>query len=471
MRAGSLFSGIGGMDLGLERAGMEIVWQVENDPYCQKILEKHWPGVRRHGDVKTFPPASPDSYAVCERCGSGCKKPVRETYGRAAARCYCEFRCDLICGGFPCQPVSLAGRRQAASDPRWLWPHFARIVRLLRPRYVLIENVPGLLSDCEGRIGRCLCGWLGRWRGMRLSTEEQGLLLSESGHRNEHKSQADTDGVREAFQGTHARQSGEDGAMGSVGKVDHNGAAMPAISQEDCAFYDPEEGSSRDADCLVRKSKAKRQRQNSLVEKPQRESREIALGATGIESQRTNCPVCGRSLAESTKRTFRPMSEVLGQLSEMGFDAEWATIPASAFGAPHKRERVFVVAYASGERRNRRCPNGRSVKPAEHCSERESETLRKAAPDRDRDCVQARIFRPGREVAALPRPCWGTDQPGVDRAAHGVPHRVERIRGLGNAVVPQVAEWIGRQIIAFDDESPDPTSPRGHGSTSTSRTR
>lgn len=115
---GSLFSGIGGMDLGLERAGMRCAWQVEIDDYARRVLAKHWPDVRRHDDVRTFPPTDPN-----------------------------EWRCDLIAGGFPCQPVSTAGKRLGTADERWLWPEFARVIRELRPRLVLLENTPGLLTS------------------------------------------------------------------------------------------------------------------------------------------------------------------------------------------------------------------------------------------------------------------------------------------------------------------------------------
>lgn len=121
MTFGSLFSGIGGMDLGLEWAGMECRWQVEVDPFCSRILAKHWPRVMRHGDIHTFTNAE---------------------------------HVDLIAGGFPCQPVSLlgacAGKRRGKADERWLWPEFRRVINDLRPRYVLLENVVGLLSTGLG---------------------------------------------------------------------------------------------------------------------------------------------------------------------------------------------------------------------------------------------------------------------------------------------------------------------------------
>jgi len=118
---GSLFAGIGGFDLGFERAGMECKWQVEIDPFCEKVLAKHWPDVRKYRDVR--------------ECGKHNLPTV-----------------DLICGGFPCQPVSLAGRQKAQGDPRWLWPEFARVVAEMQPRWVVMENVTGLLGSGMGDI-------------------------------------------------------------------------------------------------------------------------------------------------------------------------------------------------------------------------------------------------------------------------------------------------------------------------------
>jgi DNA (cytosine-5)-methyltransferase 1 len=115
LTAGSLFSGIGGLDLGLERAGFEVRWQVESDERRQAVLARHWPAVKRFGDIASL--ALEDL------------EPV-----------------DLICGGFPCQDVSQLGRRAGLEGERsGLWAHFARLIRGLRPGYVLVENVPSLL--------------------------------------------------------------------------------------------------------------------------------------------------------------------------------------------------------------------------------------------------------------------------------------------------------------------------------------
>ena len=127
---GSLFSGIGGLELGLEMTGgFETRWQCEIDPFCREVLAKHWPGVKRYGDIREV------NWADVE--------PV-----------------DLICGGFPCQDVSYAGNRKGIEDGTrsGLWSYFAAAIHAIRPRFAIIENVPGLLTVGGGEdcIGFCL---------------------------------------------------------------------------------------------------------------------------------------------------------------------------------------------------------------------------------------------------------------------------------------------------------------------------
>jgi len=111
---GSLFSGIGGFDAGLEAAGWACAFQVEVDPFCTKVLERHWPHVPRHRDIRGVTPT--DLAAV-----------------------------DLLCGGFPCQDLSVAGRRAGLAGARsGLFFEFVRVATELRPRWLLLENVPGL---------------------------------------------------------------------------------------------------------------------------------------------------------------------------------------------------------------------------------------------------------------------------------------------------------------------------------------
>jgi len=298
---GSLFAGIGGFDLGLERAGMTCLWQVEIDDYATKVLEKHWPNVKRFRDVREIKEG--DLEAV-----------------------------DLICGGFPCQDVSTASKTRAGirGERSSLWGEFARIIGMLRPRYVIIENVPAI-----------------RARGLTM---------------------------------------------------------------------------------------------------------------------------------------------VLQDIAALGYDAEWHCVPASAIGAPHQRDRIWIIAYPAGTFRRpilvrppspddadidgvgcrgraresspRRGPepedctaHANTLRPRlENGPETGSEGEAPALLDAAGRCVyRGAIREPLAEFARLrgERTHWAVE-PGVVRMVYGVSNRVDRIRCLGNAVVPQMAEWLGRMIMAAD---------------------
>ncbi len=117
----SLCSGIGGIDLAAEWAGMQIVGQVEIDPYCRRVLAKHWPDVKRVGDIR---------------------KVWEHDFGRV----------DVVAGGIPCQPFSVAGKRGGAADDRYLWPEMLRIVQIYEPGWVLVENVAGFVGMALDRV-------------------------------------------------------------------------------------------------------------------------------------------------------------------------------------------------------------------------------------------------------------------------------------------------------------------------------
>lgn len=273
LTVGSLFAGIGGFDLAAERAGLEVKWQVEIDPFCQRVLEKHWPHVRRYRDIR--------------ECGASNLEPV-----------------DIICGGFPCQDISSAGgKRGISGEQSGLWTEMCRIVREIRPPFVVVENVADLLA--------------------------------------------------------------------------------------------------------------------------------------------------------------RGLGDVLGDLAACRYDAEWDCLQAAAVGAPHGRDRLWLVAYphadeggceVSGE-----C-DGATVQGAAN--------WRSCRPDPDGLCADVpdatgpaeavrsrRWTRKGIDFArwradARQRAGWEAE-PAICRVADGVSPGLDnaRLAALGNAIVPQIAEWIFRQIL------------------------
>ena len=297
LRVGSLFSGIGGIELGLHRTGgFETVWMNEIDPHARKVLALRFPGLPIYDDVRDI----------------GIKYDVPPV--------------DVLVGGFPCQDISNAGKRKGIDGERsGLWSEYARIIRMVRPRYVIVENVAALLARNK-RAG-----------------------------------------------------------------------------------------------------------------------------------------------------TAAPIARVLGELSESGYDAEWQIISAASVGAPHLRERVFIVAYPS----DFGCDNRGDHRRERYVQAHQERNHSQALADRKQLLSQPGKVRPilsdpnmqgleewevfggnaAEELAAIKRSSSeGTGQwavePALDRVVDGLSGRVDasirkrEIIRLGNAVVPQVAEFVGRQILA-----------------------
>lgn len=127
MTHGSLFSGIGGFDLAAAWAGWTNVFNCEIDPFCRRVLKYHFPESEQYGDIKTT------DFTVW------------------------RDRVDVLTGGFPCQPFSLAGKRKGTADDRYLWPAMLGVVRTVRPRWVVGENVLGIVNWSQGMVFEQVC--------------------------------------------------------------------------------------------------------------------------------------------------------------------------------------------------------------------------------------------------------------------------------------------------------------------------
>jgi len=346
---GSLFAGIGGFDLGLERAGMRCAWQVEIDDYCQRVLAKHWPDIERYADVR--------------ECGAHNLKAV-----------------DLICGGFPCQPHSVAGKRRGAADDRNLWPEYRRIVAELRPQWVLGENVPGIITTMLDEVLFDL-----ESEGYACTTIALPAVAFDAPHRRDR-----------VFIVAHANE--------------YAGNARWPESERQQWTSRATDGSEVVAHAT---GDIRRASGHARPDTPDRPGPVVAY-------------------AECNQH----QSQVRGRIGETG-------------GVPQVNQQRHSSTRESGRTSAIRIPDERYVADAE--SEREA-----AAQQRGRLCGieqggETVAYADGESPVGVTEPwdqCnqWAVE-PDVGRVAHGVPHRVDRLRALGNAVVPQVAEWIARRII------------------------
>jgi DNA (cytosine-5)-methyltransferase 1 len=263
----SLFSGIGGFDLGFDRAGMECVLQVEKDEKARAVLKRHWPDVP--------------------------KMELVEDVTRGSIRQLGIDSVDLICGGFPCQDISLSSTKQAGLNGKrsGLWFEMLRIISEIKPKWVVGENVSALLTVNSGR----------------------------------------------------------------------------------------------------------------------------------------------------------DFGTVLSGLAQIGYDAEWDCLPAAAFGAPHRRDRVFIVAYPAGQLRVDR------VLWWGNCQEIDDGQWQTSEWGTHR-----KLSELGAKTLSGLAYQWQEGSPSsqVCRMVDGLPAELDRLGQLGNAIVPQVAEWIGRRIVEIDNVQP-----------------
>jgi DNA (cytosine-5)-methyltransferase 1 len=348
LTVGSLFSGIGGLDLGLERAGFKVIWQSEIDPYCNKVLKKHWPEVPNHGNIK-------------EIDWSTIKRP------------------NVICGGYPCQPFSLAGRRQGTDDPRHLWPWVRTAISELRPDYALLENVRGHLTmggiEVIGELAEI--GYDAEWRivsaaGVGAPHRRDRLIIVA------YPAQLFSDGVN-----NNARGGLEPEAVSELG---NSGRASHVAYPNDTRGRTPERGI------------------NTVGASEVQERENVAqFGASGRGTNVANTP------------------------GEQGNGRQ----PRSDYKEPTKKGLQEQIR-ASGT----------------NVANTDSEQLGQRRESQHAGQARAVWKHNGTGQARYDGWQWWEVEPDVGRVADGVPHRVDRLRGLGNAVVPQVAEYIGHLIMA-----------------------
>ena len=327
LRYGSLFSGIGGIDLGMDMAGFECAWQVEIDDYCRQILDKHWPGVPKYKDIYEVKGAEIE--------------PV-----------------DILCGGFPCQPVSVAGKRGGVDDERWLWDEFYRLICELRPRWVVAENVTGLFS---ANSGRAFAGVL--------------RDLAEGGY----------DAVWDVYSA---------GGPGGVG-APHRRERVFFVAHTDSPQSVKD---SRDV------------REEFKVPKVNREDiSTVVSGGGGKDVANTKSKRHGRRTGKKRRITKRELQQEKQRRSKVGSETE---------GRSRSHGDVADTYGKRGRSGDTEWENAKNVRQSPRCK------------------INGQ---------------WDVE-PNVGRVANGVPRRVDRLRALGNGVVPQVAYKVARMIYEYTEK-------------------
>ena len=323
-----LFSGIGGFSLGLERAGpFRTVAFCEREPFPQAVLRKHWPEVPIYDDVRTIP---------TERLG----------------------RIDLICGGFPCQPWSVAGQQRGAEDDRDLWPVMASLIEKLRPRWVVGENVRGFVNEPLG-------------------------------------------------------------LQRSLSDLESLGYQTAPFVIPACAVDAPHR---RDRVWIVAHSDSQGEPDKPLD--GGEGSRQLGFGDVADSSQ------------QSARR------EEQGQYRK-GRRGDAATTGEIVADTDVERGQV---RHAQSTEQDRQEQAGDALPRCSAMANADDERLQGRQETRDASSKRTRGDEHTQRCGNDQGPTW-LPEPNVGRVAHGVPRRVDRLKALGNAVVPQVVEQIGRAIL------------------------
>ena len=423
---GSLFAGVGGLDLGLERAGLECRWQVEIDPYCRAVLARHWPELPRFGDI-------------------------REVRGDELEAV------DAIVGGFPCQDLSNAGSRVGIEGERsGLWREFIRLVREMGPRFVLMENVSALAVRGLDRI-------LGELASLGFNAEWDCLRASDVGapHRRERLFVlAYANGAPRGSM--ERRQRGGRGAevgSGATSEPRRRGSALADSGSE-----------SREARRAAERGQAPAQLPPAVADSGGIDAQRLGDGR-GVGGEASSLQGGGNQ-RQRDRHATRDRRAALA-------DADLDGLPGLGVEVPRREQRTprsladrrggapAALERANGTRGDERTGpvrRGRAESPDAGRGDVGNVDVsglegRGVLGGRRADECLARApsapFPPGpteREGWRAYLERWPRTEPAVRRGTDGLParldRRTDRLRALGNAVVPQVAEALGELILA-----------------------
>ena len=395
-----LFSGLGGFSLGLERTGyFKTVAFCDNDKYSKLIINKHWKGKKVYEDVREI---------TKQRLkADGIELP------------------DIITGGFPCQPFSVAGKQAGTDDDRHLWPVMFRIIQELTPRWVIGENVKGLTNIQDGVVFETVCSDLeGEGYEVRAFNipaagvgaphrRERIWIVAHAKRFNESKPIGRSDEKSRGIQEEH-RQNDSSARKSS---------RTSSIRQSNNGHEDMED------------SRRTLQSRTELRETNEDEVREGYANQHQRSGSTSESNVANANI-NGTKRN-QPEDRQRGRTQQSSEDVAdtYARLSDGTYEEVQSRGQTFDT---SSERST-------DVANTESSNRHDNEAV-----TRDGGSSTQEVFGDGGSVPG--ESTWWHTEPDVGRVAHGVPGRVYRLKGLGNSIVPKIAEEIGRAIIKAESE-------------------
>ena len=411
MKILDLFSGIGGFSLGMESTGhFETVKFVEMDKYCQKVLRKHWPNVPIEEDIKNVK-------------------------GK-------EFEADVIVGGFPCQPMSVAGRQKGTSDSRYLWPEMFRLIREVKPEFVIGENVQGIINIQDGMVLRqvqddlesegfevqCFlipASGIGAWHQRNRvwivgHSEYNGSLATKKSRGNTETTTGTSQGKKETneLERTSGSRNNENVPNTKSQRTRENNERLrPRIS----GVSRGKRTSRTEEDVSNTESIRSRECGHTDQEKGMGESSFAQSNCTCTNVPNSNCRMCGG------RRAIGPS----------GTNQVWGFYPEKEKQTEHDVRSETI---------------GRNVVPGEEEINQHTNDQRQQEPNLLREPEEP-ILDHRRHDEGGRSESWWTTQSRICRIPDGISYelhkdRVNRVKALGNAIVPQIARQLALAMLA-----------------------
>jgi len=453
-----LFSGIGGFSLGMEATGgFETVAFCEIEEFPRKVLAKHWPDVKQYTDIKEL------NY---EKLKSDGLVPI-----------------DIITGGYPCQPFSQAGKRAGEQDPRHLWPEMFRIIKELRPTWVVAENVSGhiklgldsVLSDLA------LQGYAARTFSLSASSvganhkRERIWIVAHSERDDNFNKEQRVDGEEKEVpreRGENDSAPRESGRASTVRETNNGDVAnTEGFRAGEIRYSDQKEGSEGSSTTQLDGSRGDVADTENIGSVPSLHEKE----REGNSPRRSEGESKGSSVVADSS-TFRSPGESKRDFGSMGKESQGeektrnkSTIRSSSCGSEESRSDVADTLKGNvqaGRERRREIRQGHQEEgiPGNASGSREtlsdSESIRHGGGSgQERGTDQGELQQKkqkGREMGSETERCsspfretknWWAVEPDVGRVDHGVPDRIHRLKALGNSLIPQLPFYLGQSIL------------------------